>query len=126
MYNRPTGVTVLAAISFLGGVWGLLAATNYFAWSPYGSIFSENDGDLFAFIYRLVYAVALVVLGIGLWNLKPWARIASILVAGINLLFNIIAVFSFTNWNIDWVGTIISAVIIAYLIRGDIAYTFKG
>ena len=126
MYNRPTGVTVLAALSFLGGVWGLFAAANYFAWSPYGDIFSEGHDQLFPFIYRLVYASALLVLGYGLWYLKPWARIASILVAGINLLFNIIAVFSFTNWNIDWVSTIISAVIIAYLIRGDIAYTFKG
>ena len=122
MYNRPTGVTILAALVFLGGAWAICFATLGFAWSPIAAIF--GDAAWGEAIYNLVRGVFYVVLGIGLFNLKPWARIGAIAVSGIHLVYNLLALF--TPWGVDWIGVVISVIIIVYLLNKDIAYTFKG
>ena len=122
MYNRPTGVTILAAIAFIGGAWAICYATLAFAWSPIAAIFGEAAWGTAA--YNLIRGVFFVILAIGLFNLKPWSRIGTIILSGIHLFYNFLAFF--TPWGVDWIGAIISVVIIVYLLNKDIAYTFKG
>ncbi|HEX6880574.1 MAG TPA: hypothetical protein VF135_09430 [Terriglobales bacterium] len=98
--QRPTGVTVIAVINFIGAgllVFGALAA--FFGGAFIGAIIGGGashsgmgagmgmliGGVLGAVL--LVFAAISGVVGWGLWGLKEWARIVQIVFAALAVLF---------------------------------------
>ncbi|GMQ78306.1 MAG: hypothetical protein BMS9Abin02_0808 [Anaerolineae bacterium] len=124
MYNRPTGVTIIALAALLGGTIAICYAAGAFAIKPITSAF--GNGQWGATAYYLVRGVIFVIVAMGLYNLKPWARIGSILLASIHIGVSLYFLIVFGAWSVDWLGVIISVAMFVYLLKKDIVYTFKG
>jgi len=113
---RPTGVTILAVLAFIGGAFGILGALLLMVG---GTVASTVDAGLggSALIYgilSLAISVAYLAFGIGAWGLKPWAWSLGIIIAGASVLLSLIAVL--LGWNS------IGGVIINVVISGAILY----
>ena len=84
--KRPLGVTIIALWAFFSAAFGL--------WEAFASLKSAIDfglrGPYFAIgCYDLFWVPVEVAIGVGLWNLRHWARIWWILIAilGVVILF---------------------------------------
>jgi hypothetical protein len=62
----------------------------------------------------------------GLYNLKPWARIGSVILASIHIGVSLYFLIVFGVWAVEWLGVIFSVAIFVYLLKKDIAFTFQG
>ncbi len=100
--ERPTGVTILAILNFLGaGLYALLAVLFFLigAGGAASGMASEMEGGAAAFLLGLGAAVGVILLifaaiglaiGIGMWKLRNWARIVTIVLVGLSLLLGVI------------------------------------
>ncbi len=100
--ERPTGVTVLAVLNFLGaGLYALFTVLFFLigAGGAASGMMSEMGGGAAAFLLGLGAAVGVILLifsaiglaiGIGLWKLRNWARIVTIVLVGLSLLLGVI------------------------------------
>ena len=126
MRDRPLGVSILAGLAIVVGIVSLcggLASVFSFGIGAIGSIFGISEASgLGAGIYGLAWGLITVFFGYGLWNLRSWARLGTILLQAINLVYAVIALF--TPPSVPWVSAIIAAVIIWYLTRPSIKAAF--
>ncbi len=101
--DRPTGVTILAVLDFLGAaLFLLLAAVFVLGFSLLGSVAGQSGdaggeagmavlmglGAAAGVIFFVIALISLVV-GIGLWKLKNWARILTIVFSVLGVLSNL-------------------------------------
>lgn len=95
---RPTGVTILAVLSFLGAGLFLLGACIMFVVGaagmtalaggrPMGGPFAALGA--FAGVALLLFGVLYIVNGIGLLKLRPWGRLLTIILVAISLLLGL-------------------------------------
>ena len=94
--ERPTGVTILAILAFiaagcvaLGGLMFLLGGammSSMGAFPRFGMM--AGMGSAILGIVCLGLAALYLVVGLGLWKLQEWARILTIVLAGLGLLVN--------------------------------------
>jgi len=128
MRNRPIGVTILAVLAIVTGIisfCGGLASVFSFGAGVVGSLFGISDpGGLFSGVYGLAWGLITIFFGYGLWNLRPWARMGTILLQGLNVLYALIALF--TPPGVPWFSAILAVVIIWYLTRPSIRASFEG
>lgn len=123
--QRPTGITILAVLSAIAGVFGLLAAIVLLGLG--GAVGATGLGGLvFVFgLVALVYAVLSLALAYGFWTLKPWAWPLGV---GVQVLGLIYAVAQYLNDPNQLVGAIISlaiaAVILWYLFQPNVKAAF--
>jgi uncharacterized membrane protein (DUF2068 family) len=74
-------------------------------------------------IGALVFALFWIVLGIGIWTTKNWARALTLVFAGLWLLFGLLKVAHFpTPWHLLRIA--IDAAIIVYLMLPDVKRAF--
>jgi len=106
---RPTGVTILAILAFIGGVFGILGALLVFL----GGTVSLNGGLLIDALLILLIAVGELAFGIGAWTLRPWAWTIGVAIEAISVAFSIISVI--LGWN-NISGVIISIIIAAVIL----------
>jgi hypothetical protein len=101
--ERPTGVTILAVLYFLGaaflGICGLLFIVGGSMLSglaqsggPGRALFAAGGAVLGGFF--LVLALLELALGIGFIKLQNWARVVAIVLTGIAVLFGALGMFS--------------------------------
>jgi uncharacterized membrane protein (DUF2068 family) len=92
--QRPTGVTILAILAFIGAGMLVLAALAMFAGGAILSRFANIPqvgmvagvaGAVLAVMF-LGFAVLEFVIGLGLWKLQNWARILTIVLLCLALL----------------------------------------
>lgn len=106
--QRPALISVIAVLDILGGCLVLVAGA--------ALLLTAREEPAIAFglgaAYLLLGAVQLAT-GIGLWQLKPWARTAQIALSVIGLL-------GFP------IGTIISLLVLYYLFRPGVKVLFSG
>lgn len=95
MYEqRPTGVTLIAVLFFIAGAISLLGGLLVLA-APIPSIAElAGTGALVTFQIAIALLAVLVggfdiAIGWGLWNLRSWARIASIVMLGLSAISNL-------------------------------------
>lgn len=128
MRNRPIGVTILAVLAIVTGIISLcggLASVFSFGIGIIGSLLGISDpGGLLSGVYGLAWGIITIFFGYGLWNLKPWARMGTILLQGINLFYALIALF--TPPGVPWFSAILAVVILWYLTRPSIRASFEG
>jgi hypothetical protein len=101
--ERPTGVTILAVLYFLGtaflGICGLLFIVGGTMLSGLaqsggpGSALFAAGGAVIGSVF-LVLALLELALGIGFIKLQNWARVVAIVLTGIAVLFGILGMFS--------------------------------
>ncbi len=112
---RPLGITVLAILQLLGAILGLLGAGAAIllalALGPLGFI------ALLLAAVMLVFAIIGFVLFYGLWNLKGWAWIWTLIINIINIL---LALFP-----VNVVSLIIPVIIVVYLLIPSTRAAFK-
>ena len=124
--QRPTGITVMAVLVAIGGVFGLLAAV---ALLGVGAAAGATGGlgglAALAGIIVLAYSVLSLVLAYGFWTLKPWAWPLGI---GVQVLGIIQAVLQFMNNSTSVVSLVISlaiaGVILWYLYQPHVKAAF--
>ena len=89
MNQRPTGVTILAILAFIGGAFGILGAL---ALLGIGVAFAEIAGGGLSFIFGIVFALSILYLwiGWGFWNLKRSAWSTGLVVFGAGIVITLI------------------------------------
>ncbi len=122
--ERPTGVTVLAVLNFLGaGLYALLAVLFFLigAGGAASGVMDEMGGGAAAFLLGLGAAVGVILLifaaiglaiGIGMWKLRNWARIVTIVLVGLSLLLGVIGLLG-SLIAFELVSLIIQAIFVA-------------
>lgn len=107
MNQRPTGVTILAILAFIGGVLSILAGL---ALVGIGGVFAAAGGGLAILfgIYALVWGALALWIGWGFWQLRPsaWRWGVILMVVGV-----VIAILQILLGYSDLVGGIISIAI---------------
>ncbi len=94
--QRPTGVTVISVLGFIGAGLLFLAAFGMFVGGALISSMAARPGigmmaGIGGVIVGLVFlgiAIVYLVLGIGLWKLREWARILTVVFIGLGIVFN--------------------------------------
>ncbi len=94
--QRPTGVTILAVLSFIGAVLALLVALGSFFMGGMGlaGIGGQATGmggtlamlGAFAGVVMLILAALYLVVGFGLWKLRSWGRMLAIILVALGML----------------------------------------
>jgi len=96
MQPRPTGVTVIAILHFIGAGFATLAGVGAIFGMGFLSMMAAHNsrlggamlaglGVVLAIILFIVAAVAILI-GWGLWRLHNWARVTAIVFSGIAIL----------------------------------------
>jgi hypothetical protein len=144
--QRPTGVTVLAVLDFIGaGFWLLLAVFGFVGATFLGAFISQmasssGGGAMGAGIgaavgiaigiFALIGGALAALIGWGMWGLKDWARILQMVFAGIGACFQalgiLIALTHFRVFSLMWhlVFLAFNAAIIWYLIQPHVRAAF--
>jgi hypothetical protein len=124
--QRPTGITIIAILSAIGGVFGLLASL---ALLGLGAVVGAATGlgglTFVAGLIVLAYSVLSLVLAYGFWTLKPWGWTLGVGVQGLGIVQ---AVLQFAN-NTSQIASLvigvgIAAFILWYLFQPSIKAAF--
>jgi hypothetical protein len=143
--GRPVGVTILAILDFIGALvcigLGILSFVGGGLGAVAGSQAGNGSGGLGAIagalgaaagVGFLIFGAIFFLLGWGLWKLKNWARIITIILTVLAIagsLFGLVGVLAhFTVFGLVWivVWVAIYALIIWYLLRADVKAAFQG
>ena len=101
---RPTGITILAILSAIGGVLGLFGG---FVVLGRGATILGGAGVLLALAIFALAALSLA-LAWGFWTLQPWAWPLGVVIQGANI---ILAIVQFLTANTGIFSTILSVAI---------------
>lgn len=117
--QRPTGITILAILSAIGGVLTVLAGLALLGMGVgLGAL-----GSGFGFLSGTFGGVVLLALGLvtlyvawGAWNLQSWAWMWMVVVIVISLVVAVL--------NRNWFSAVIDAIIVYYLYRPEVKTAF--
>ena len=132
---RPVGVSLIAALTwFLGALWAL-AGFSAIGFSHLGARllstmaegnflqrFTASLGTALG-IVLLLLAVFYLIVGFGLWNLKNWARILTIIFVALGFLLGLRSLIEFHH-TFRVIRTAIDAVILIYLFMPEVRKQF--
>jgi hypothetical protein len=100
--QRPMGITILAVLALIGGIFGICGGLSGIVAGSFlsglaASVGASNAAALggMAAVYSIValaFAVADLVFGFGAWTLKPWAWMLGMVLFGLNIVFQLVAV----------------------------------
>jgi hypothetical protein len=125
--QRPTGVTIIAVLSAIGGVFGLLASLALlgFGGAIAGATGLSGGMLLVAGLIVLAYSILSLVLAYGFWTLQSWAWPLGV---GVEVLGIVQAVLQFMNDTRQIVSLVISlaiaGVILWYLFQPHVKAAF--
>lgn len=137
--ERPSGVSVIAILYVVGGVAQALSslfgmalsidAANYMAWLGIPSSFGSG---ITLFIIAMLFGIADIAIGIGLWQLREWARITTLVLAALGLLASLIMIVlalsvpSATAAAMWLIPAIVDGLIVWYLLQPNVVEAFGG
>ena len=125
---RPMGITILAILSAIGGVLGILGGVALFsigglAGASTGSAALFGLGAIFGLIL-LVTGVANLVFAYGAWKMLPWAWTLGVALQVISLAVAALSIISGGDISSQIIGIVISAIILYYLFQPGIKAAF--
>ena len=139
---RPTGVTVIAVLDFIGAGFCVLAGVGMMLGGGYfATMLSQGRGasagmlaaiGAVAGVIFLAIAALAIVLGWGLLKLKEWARIITIVLAGLGALGALLALatvfghFAAVGMFMVICRLAINGLIIWYLLQPHVKVAFQG
>lgn len=144
--GRPTGVTVIAIVDFVGAALYLLVGLGLILGGGFiATLISQQGGQgsggaagllgglgAVAGVVVIIIGGLCAVLGIGLWKLKEWGRIVNMILWGIGGLLQVLGllgtlahftVFGFL-WNIFWLA--VDAFVVWYLLKPEVKAAFQA
>jgi hypothetical protein len=138
--DRPTGVTVISVLAFIGAGILVLAGLGMFLGGAVLSSMASRPGvgmmagigGAFVGIVFLVIAGVDLTLGIGLWKLQDWARILTVVLVIIGAVLNGFGVlrsmlhFHVIRLFIQAIFVAIDVWIAVYLSQAKVKQTFAG
>ena len=114
--NRPLGATILALLAILRGLVSLLAALVGFGMSAFVFLTGYSDpaaASLFWAIGRGIAGLVVLGLGYGLWQVRGWAWMWTVLIILLDLVLEVITIF--TGGSINWFSFLLSLAILIVL-----------
>jgi uncharacterized membrane protein (DUF2068 family) len=139
--GRPVGVTILAVLDFIGAAFCLLGGIAVIlGGGVIATLLSQQGAGASGILAGLGAAAGVFIIiiggigalvGFGLWKLKGWARIVSIVLVGINGAFQLLGLLGSLAhfnafaviWSVFWVA--IDALIIWYLLKPEVKAAFQ-
>ena len=132
--NRPTGVTVIAVLWFIGACGLALLACLFLVGGGMAARFMPPDAHIPAGVAAaaggivasvvLIFAALYVAIGVGLLQLKEWARIIALVFSALGVLGGVLSLFRFSVFGI--LRLAICGAIIWYLMQPHVVAAFKG
>jgi uncharacterized membrane protein (DUF2068 family) len=120
--QRPTGVTILAVLAAIGGVFGIIGGL---ALVGFGGAVAGAGLAMIVGLFLLVYGVLALFLAYGFWTLKPWAWTLGVGLQAAGIVLNIL---QFVNDSKQLVSAIVSiaiaAVVLWYLFQPHVKAAF--
>ena len=121
--KRPFGVTVIAILALLGGLFGLCWPILAFTGSAlFGGIFGTIS--TLAGIFLLVGPLLQLIFAFGAFGLKRWAWYLGLISSGITVLGVIINLFSGAGFFSAIWGSTVSIIIFIYLLTPKVKSAF--
>jgi hypothetical protein len=134
--SRPTGVTIIAWLHWIrGALYAIGAYLLLYATRLSGRLMNAIANDTFltritshvghALAYGLaIFAAFWIIVGIGIWFLKNWARVATIFFSGLWAIFEVIRVLSLHSpWRIFRLA--VDGMITLYLLVPSVKRAFR-
>jgi len=133
--QRPTGITILAVLAIIGGLFSLFGGCTVVAggaligaMGAQAGVNGAAAGGGLLSVYGIVIlaiAVADIVFGIGAWTLKPWAWMLGLVLQGLNVVVALVSIVAgWSTFGGQIIGLAINAVIIYYLMTPDVKKVF--
>ena len=125
--NRPTGVTVLAILAFIGGIFGILGGLTLAGLGGFVAASGAAGGGFAAVlgVLLLLYGVLAFILGYGFWTLKPWAWTLGVGLQGASIALNILQFINDADQLVSAIISIaITAAILWYLFQPHVKAAF--
>jgi hypothetical protein len=141
---RPVGVTILAILNFIGAAFCLLLGLVMILGGGFIATILSQQGQgsagaagvlaglgAAAGVFIIIMGGVSAFLGFGLWKLKGWARIVSIVLYGISAAFQVLGILGTLAhfnvfalmWGAFWVA--VDAFIIWYLLKPEVKAAFQ-
>ncbi len=133
--KRPVGVTILAILAFIGGILGILGgigsigAVALLSSTTYAAAGASIPHASATYLYiigglLLVLGVLDIVLGVGLWGLKPWAWTLGVGLQILSLIIDGVQVAQGASIASEIVGIVISVAVLVYLFTPGVRAAF--
>ena len=133
--QRPMGITILAALAFIGGILGICGGLSGIIGGSFlgglaasvGASAATTLGGMIAVysIIALAFAVADLVFGFGAWTLKPWAWMLGMVLFGLNIVFQLVSLLAgWASFGSVIIPVAIGGVIIYYLLTPEVKKAF--
>jgi hypothetical protein len=116
--KRPTGVTILAILALIGGIFGIIAGIGLLGLGAMGAgagVVGAGAEAIILGLISLVIGVGELVFAIGAWTLKPWAWTLGVIILGIGIVLAIIQGAIYGNWGSQVISIVINAILLYYL-----------
>lgn len=139
--NRPAGIIFIVVWLFLNGLSALAAtAAPLFALDLFNAVGLSGAGPIIGAVVTLGIAIAYFAMAWGLWELRDWARLATMILAGLGLVLGLVAA-AFFLFGIEvigvrlsspglgigfLIGVVINGLVIWYLLRSDVQSQFQN
>ena len=142
--GRPVGVTILAILNFIGAAFCLLGGIGMILGGGFIATMLSQQGQgsagaagilaglgAAAGVFIIIIGGVSAFVGFGLWKLKNWARIVSIILIGINAAFQLLGILGTLThfnlfaliWGVFWVA--VDAFVIWYLLKPEVKAAFQ-
>ena len=142
--GRPVGVTILAILNFIGAAFCLLGGIGMILGGGFIASMLSQQGQgsagaagilaglgAAAGVFIIIIGGVSALVGFGLWKLKAWARIVSIVLWGINAAFQLLGILGTLThfnlfgliWGVFWIA--VDAFVIWYLLKPEVKAAFQ-
>ncbi len=124
---RPTGISILAILSFIGGAFAVLGGLGALG---LGAIFTAATGVGGFFqilgILILVLGIAELAIGYGFWTLKPWAWTFALVAFVVDIIIELLRFLSWGGYGFTSVivSIVLTAIVIYYLNQPNVRQAF--
>ena len=125
---RPTGITILAVLSAIGGVLSIIAGI---ALAGLGGIGAASTGQAAVFGLGAIFGLLLLASGIaslafayGAWTLQPWAWMLGVVLQLISLVLAVLTILGGGDISGQIIGIAIAGIILYYLMQPSIKAAF--
>lgn len=118
MNSRPTGVTIIALLVIIGGVLGV-------AGGLIGILGTDASSTVVGVgISTVIVAAIQLFVGLGLWTLQRWAWLLAVIVLGLRVIVDLVAIFTGGELITVIVNLVITFVLLWYLYRPNVQQAF--
>jgi hypothetical protein len=126
--QRPTGVTILAVLAAIGGIFGILAGIGLLGLGSFVAAYTGLGGLAVVFgLIVLVLGIAELALAYGFWTAKPWAWQYGILLQVVSVVVSIVeVVLGYASISGVIIGIVVSGIIVYYLNTPDVRRYFAA